>query len=113
MPGPDGHISKIRLLEELARQKGTQYDDYVFVYYSDSVIIYLDEENRFVRVRANGSLVCQNNTVGPEEPCFFDGKWWDDIEEYRAEIESNLHRIECERIERLVSESFKIPSYAI
>lgn len=113
MPGPDGHISKFRLIEEVARQKGTQYADYVFVYHSDSVIIYLDDENRFVRVRHNDILVCQNNTIGPEEPCFYSGDWFTEIEKYRAEIERNLHRLECERIEKLVSESFRMPSYAI
>ncbi|HUU40314.1 MAG TPA: hypothetical protein VMW42_05180 [Desulfatiglandales bacterium] len=91
----NGHLSNIRLIEEVARQKGYQYADHIFAYHDESIIIYLDDENRIVRVKLGDVLVCQNNTCGPEEPCFYNGPWFSEIEKkFRAEIEKNQRTIE-------------------
>jgi hypothetical protein len=108
---PDGeHLSKIRLLEELARQKGTP-DRNSFKYHLNdtNIIIYLDEKNNSVyAVNRYGHLLCSKNVPG-EDHCFFGGPWFDEVEKHRSEIEGNLKQIEEERIEKLVDGSFKVP----
>ncbi len=95
MPTHDGHISKIRLMEELARQNGTQYDE-IFAYHNGCLFILLNEDNRFMRVRYDDILICSNNPHDPESErmTLFDGEWFEEVEKYREMIERNMKAIQ-------------------
>jgi len=96
---PDGkHLSKIRLLEEVVRQKGTPHNYSFSLFLKDAgMVILLNDENNSIRVRnIYGGLFCSKNVFG-EDPCFYNGPWFNEIEEYRSEIEENMKKIESEQ----------------
>ena len=112
---PNGeHLSKIRLIEELARMKGSNVSGTIGYSSESGLFVLLDDQNRTMYVRSNGDLVCHNNPFdGEREPCFYDGPWFDEIEKYRIEIEQNVRNIQEKYIMILVNESFKRPASAV
>lgn len=114
MPGPNGHLSKIRLIEELTRMKGSAVSGTIGYSSENGLFVLLDDQNRTMYVRVNGELTCHNNPFDEEcEPCFYDGEWFNEVEKYREIIESNMKTIQEKHIMALVSESFKRPSAVI
>ncbi len=86
-PGNNGGLSKIRLLIELCRIKGTSYGEGTIVYHDDKILAYLEEDLEALRVRHNYILVVSHNSA--DEDVFYDDPvWWSEIEKYRAEIEA-------------------------
>ncbi len=108
MPGPNGHLSKIRLIEELARMKGSSIAGVIGYSSESGLFILLDYQKRTMYVRVNGGLVCHNNPFDREcKVCFFDGPWFDEVEKYRIEIERNVKDIRSRQRMVLASESLK------
>ena len=110
---PNGeHLSKIRLMEELARQKGSTVSGTIGYSSESGLFVLLDDQNRTMYVRVNGELVCHNNPFDGE-PCFYDGPWFEEIEKFREMIEVNLKNIQEKHIHALVAGSFKRPASAV
>ncbi len=84
-PCNNGGLSKIRLLIELCRIKGTSYGKGTIVYHDDKILAYLEEDLEALRVRYNYILVVSHGSA--DEDIFYDGDWWSEIEKHRAEIE--------------------------
>ena len=112
---PNGeHLSKIRLIEELARMKGSNVSGTIGYSSESGLFVLLDDQNRTMYVRSNGDLVCHNNPFdGKCEPCFYDGEWFEEVEKYREMIERNVKVIQEKHIMILVNESFKRPASAV
>ena len=102
----EGHISKIRLLEEIARIKATVRHENTFVFYDGVNMIMLNEATRVMIVRHDNTIVCDTCPM-KDGMVFYGGEWFEGIEKYRSEIEDKLKAVHAEHIMDSVRDSFK------
>jgi len=107
----DGHLSKIELMENLARLNGEENDitpARLNLWISGAMSIYVDNVRRFMLAHFHESLVCSTVSM-----VFVPGEWEKLIEPYRQKIEEIVKREEQARTNQMIAESLRIPALVI
>ena len=110
-PRTDGHMCPTTLLGHLARIKGVQVEDDVFVWRQGILRVTVNDNARTAIATFGGNIVYSDDVLNGE-PVFFDGPWWDHIEILRNEIEQAARKAEAAKITHDVAMSFRRPAAA-